>query len=170
MVLLAEMSCVSSLAFAQEMVLFRKEAPKPKKGADTIGFLYKASSAYLVGATVLDMSTTVRTLDHPTVAARSDGSTLARYYGEETGWAGCFGKRNTGAVVVANVALNAGINLLSRKLYNRGGHWRILAVAVNVLKGTDNVIAGVHNVHYDASVDGQVKLATGYTGQIFWPD
>jgi hypothetical protein len=139
-----------------------------EKKADKIDFLYRASNAYLVGGTWLDMTTTYPVLHHPTVAYRADGSVLTRYYGIETGWAGCLGRRNTVAVIAANVALNAGLNLLSRRIYRRGGRWRVLAITVNVLKGTDNLMAGVHNIRYNAGVDGRVQLATGYMGQIRW--
>jgi hypothetical protein len=161
--------CISSLAFAQEIEPFREEIrAKPKKETDKIGFLYKASDIYLSGATLLDMSSTVRVLHHPTTASRTDGSVLARYQGEEVGWASFLGKRNTGAAVGANVLLNVGMDLLGRRLYRRGGHWKILAVAVNVLKGTDNLMAGVHNIRYSSNIDGNICLATGYTGRVIW--
>jgi hypothetical protein len=167
--MLAVAGCTSSLTYAQMIEPFREEKPKEsKKEAGKIGFLYKASSVYLSGATLLDMSSTARVLNHPTVASTAEGSVLARYQGEEVGWAGFLGKRNTGAAVGANVLLNVGIDLLGRSLYRRGGHWRILAVAVNVLKGTDNLLAGIHNVRFNADTDGRIRLATGYTGRISW--
>lgn len=154
-----------SLANAQVQRFLKAE---PGKGAGKLGLLYRSSGLYLLGGTMLDMSSTVRALNHPTLALKADGSVLTRYYSIETGWAGCFGRRNTGAVVMANVALNVGINLLSRNLYRRGGRWRVLAIGVNVLKGTDNLMAGIHNVRYSAGVDGRLRMTTGYSGPISW--
>ncbi len=167
--LMLAMSASSPPANAQDQ-LFRNEDGRREsreKRADKLDFLYKASNVYLFAGTSLDMVTTVQGLNHPEMARRTDGSVLGRYPGVETGWAGCFGRRNTFAVVSANVALNVGINLLSRKIYRRGGHWRILAVALNVLKGTDNMAAGFHNMKYASALDERIR-ATGYTGQIVW--
>lgn len=139
-----------------------------EKKSDKIGLLYRVSSGYLSAATALDGFSTARVLSHPTMAYREDGSFLARYQGKEVGWAKMFGERNTFAAVGANAALNFGLSMLSQRLYRRGGHWRILAIGLNVLKGTDNLAAGVHNIRYNAGVDTQVQLATGYRGQIRW--
>lgn len=166
--LLLVMSWRSSLAYAQEQYLREGNPWEPERKADKIGSFYKVSELYLSGATVFDMWSTVKVLHHPTVAYRADNTVLAHYTGIETGWAGCFGNRNAGAAVAANVGLNAGLSFLSHKLYQRGGRWRILAIAVNVSKGTDNLIAGVHNVRWEASVNRRVQLATGYAGPIAW--
>lgn len=141
---------------------------RPRKKADKIDFVYKASEVYIGGATWFDMFTTVRGMDHPTVAMRADGSVLMRYHGVEVGWAKIVGDRNTGAVVAANVALNAGLALLSRRLYQRGGRWRYAAIAVNVLKGTDNALAAYGNIRYGGSIDERIRAVTGYTGPIHW--
>ena len=135
------------LVLAQDQ-FFRQEGrwePKKEEGRK-LDFLYKASRVYLFTGTSLDMVSTARALNHPTVARRTDGSVLGRYPAIETGWAGRFGRRNTFAVVGANVGLNAGIDLLSRRIYRRGGRWRILAITLNVLKGTGNMMAGIHNI------------------------
>jgi hypothetical protein len=158
--------CCPPLVYAQGRHLREDGPTKLKEGTGKIRFLYKASEVYLLGATVVDMTTTAQMIGHPTVARRGDGSLLAYYHGTEDGWAGFLGRRNAAGAVLANVALNAGLNLLGRKLYRKGGHWRYLAVMVNVLKGTDNLIAGIRNTRYD--VDGQVRAATGYGGTILW--
>ena len=165
---LVAMSILSSSAFAQIQDLRESRFPGPERKADKIDFLYKVSNAYFTGGTLLDMSTTYRVLRHPTIARRADNAVLAHYQGIETGWAGRFGRRNTAAAIGANVALNVGLSFLSRKLYRRGGRWRILAIGVNVLKGTDNIVAGIHNARYSAGVDGDVRMATGYSGPIYW--
>ncbi len=179
--LLLAMGLVSSSAFAQIQggnLELTKEAGtpsflrrasnrlEPKRETGKIAFLYKASNLYLLGGTTVDMITTARLMNHPTMAYRADGSALGLYSGVETGWARCLGRKNTGATVMANVALNAGVGLLSRKLYRRGGHWRIVAIAVNVLKGTNSMVAGIHNIRYDR--DEYVRKATGYKGQVVW--
>lgn len=168
--LMAVGSTCSSAAFAQVQYFQRNGfLPGPKKEDRKLNFLYRASDIYLSVGTALDATSTVRILDHPTVASRPDGTVLARYYGLETGWASCFGRQNASAVVAANVALNVGINLLSRRLYRRGGRWRILAITVNVLKGTDSLVAGIHNVRRNADVDRQIRVAAGgYSGPIVW--
>lgn len=121
-------------SFAQTQFQFKREDfLEPKRKADKIDFFYKASQGYLLGATGLDMSTTVMGLDHG---------------GVETDWAKCFGKRDTFGVVGANVGLNAGIGYLDRKMYQRGGRWRIAATVLNVLKGTTNTMSGIHNIRY----------------------
>lgn len=148
----------------------QEDTPKslePRRGAGKIGFLYKASRVYLLAGTALDATSTARLMGHPTLARREDGTVLARYYGTETGWASHFGgRRNTGAAIAANVALNAGMELFSRKMYRRGGRWRILAIAVNVFKGTDSMVAGIRNIRHDP--DRQVREVMGYRGQIVW--
>ena len=149
-----------------QMPRFQENVGPRKK--DKTDLLYQASRWYLTGATQLDMTTTFQVIHHPTVAHRADGSVIAHYYGAENGWAGCLGRRSAGAAIGANVALNVGLYLLSRKLYHRGGHWRDLAIVVNILKGTDNMMAGVHNVAYDTGVDGRIRMATGYSGPIHW--
>jgi hypothetical protein len=138
-----------------------KPAPKPS-------FAFRASEAYLAGGTAFDMSTTVRSLDHPTTALRSNGMFLTHYYVEEEGWAGVFGRRDALTAVVANVLLNAGIDRFSRKLYSRGGRWRALAYGVLLSKGTLNAVAAGSNIWNDERINGQVRLATGYKGQIVW--
>ncbi|HVN26466.1 MAG TPA: hypothetical protein VMT99_02325 [Candidatus Paceibacterota bacterium] len=115
--------------------IFAKELDK-QKADKRIDFAFKASRWYLRGATGLDMSTTYIGLD--------------RSHGVETGWAKCFGNRNTSAVIAANAGLNAGIDWLDRRLYQRGGRWRILATSLNVLKGTGNALDGVNNIRYIA--------------------
>jgi hypothetical protein len=114
------------------------------------------------------MTTTVRSLDHPTTALRSDGTFLTHYYVKEDGWAGIFGRRDAATAVVANVLLNAGIDHFSRKLYSRGGRWRVLAYGMVLGKGTINAIAAGSNLRNDEGINKQVSLATGYKGQILW--
>ena len=162
------MGFCSSSTFAQAQY-WQGVSKKSTKEDRRLNFLYGLSKDYLAAGTGLDMTTTVQILNHPTMASRPDGTILERYYGVETGWAGCLGRRNTFAAVGANMVLNAGVELLSRNLYRRGGHWRTLAIAVNVLKGTDNALAGIHNVRYRSDIDRQIRAASGgYTGAIVW--
>jgi hypothetical protein len=137
-----------------------------KEGMHKTTLFDKASRSYLVGGITLDAVSTFRLMDHPTKAYREDGSFLATYHGIETGWARCFGARNKFAAISANVALDAGIDMLSRKIYRRGGRWRILANGLTVLKGTGNMADGIHNMRFDP--DRSVRMATGYQGQIIW--
>lgn len=165
--MLVVMGAAPSLLNAQVQRL-REGSRESERGSGKFGLLYRVSSGYLFGATVLDGVSTTRVLNHPTMAYRADGSALASYHGREVGWAKVFGERNTSAAVGANVALNAGLSVLSRNLYRRGGRWRVLAIGLNVLKGTDNLAAGIHNIRYNAGVDSQIRSATGYRDQISW--
>ncbi|RJQ13484.1 hypothetical protein C4553_03835 [Candidatus Parcubacteria bacterium] len=173
-VMLAACASASS-AFAQDRQLFelrpieRKwEEPREEKDRK-VDFLFKASRVYLAAGTGLDAVTTVRVLNHPSMAYRADGSALGRSYGVETGWARALGKRNTGAVVAANVGLNLGVDLLSRKLYRKGGRWRYLAIGLNLWKATDSLKAGIHNINYHSNgFDRRMREATGYQGTIVW--
>jgi hypothetical protein len=164
--------CLPSLASAQEQpFLLRGNDWRPKREgrADKVDLLYKASRTYLWVGTSLDMATTVRALQHPGVARREDRSFLMNYPIRETGWAGRLGIRNAGGVVAANVALNFGIDLLGQKLYRKGGRWRFLAIGLNLFKGTDNAMAGIHNLGYcGGGLDQRIRQATGYRGQIVW--
>lgn len=141
------------------------EAPKP---VPKTSFAFKASELFFAGATAFDMTTTVRSLDHPTIALRSDGTPIAHYDGVEKGWAGIFGRRDPYTAVAANVILNAGIDRFSRRLYTRGGRWRALSYGMVLSKGALNMLAGAGNIRHDSRIDAQVRLATGYQGAITW--
>jgi hypothetical protein len=143
-------------------------APVKKEKTDKVDLFYKASRIYLIGGTGLDMSTTTQVLSHPTLASKPNGSVLAHYYGVESGWARFLGQRNTGAVVSANVALDTGISMFTRRLYQKGGRMRVLAVAINVLQGTGGAVAAFRNNRVSESVDKQVRQRTGYRGTIIW--
>lgn len=151
----------SSLALAQ----IQDKWKEPRKESK-MDFLYKASNVYLAGGTALDSFSTARFMNYNAVARRSDGVVLGRFYGQETGWAACFGKRNAFAAVSANAALNVGVGWLSRRLYRRGGKWRVLAIGLNFVKGTDSLAAGYHNITFNR--DLAVQQATGYRGRIVW--
>ena len=141
---------------------------KPDEQARKFRTAYRASRVFLYGATVFDASTTVQVMNHPTIASRPDGSVIARYHGTETGWASYFGKQNTFAAVTANVGLNVGVDWLSRRMYRRGGKWRMAAIGLNLAKGTGNLVCGIHNIRTDAGVDRRIRMATGYRGPISW--
>ncbi len=145
----------------------RPRAPEKKK-PDRTDFFYMASEGYLVGGTWMDSSTTVKGLEHPTMAYRKDNTFLMRYEVTENGWAGCFGKRDAFTASSANILLNVGIAELSRRLYRRGGHWRIAAITLNLAKGTGGMMAGIHNAQLDTSIDQRVRTLTGYHGVIVW--
>jgi len=165
--LLVAVSLVNSpLSFCQTQNLDDTLLESHEKKADKVKFLYRTSNLYFLSGTVLDMTSTAHVLNHPTMAQRGDGSILMHYHGIETGWAGYFGNRSTFAAVSANVGLNAGLSFLGEKVYRRGGKWRYVAIALNVLKGTDNLVAGVHNIQYNANQ--HVRMATGYSGPIVW--
>ena len=140
------------------------------KPAQKTSFAFKASEFYLAGGTALDMTTTVdgSGLGHPTAAYRSDGSFLTHYYVVETGWAGFLGRRDPFTAVAANVVMNAGIDRFSRRLYARGGRWKALGIGVLLAKGTLSSIAAGNNIRTGERIDRQVRLATGYRGQIVW--
>jgi hypothetical protein len=145
----------------------RAEIPKAEPVQKT-SFSFKASELFLASGTAFDMTTTVRGLDHPTSAYRSDGMLLTHYYVEETGWAGFLGRRDMFTAVGANVIKNALIDRYSRRLYSRGGRWRTVAFGMNILQGTLNSIAAGNNICSDERIDRQVRLATGYGGRIVW--
>lgn len=114
------------------------------------------------------MTTTIQGLSHPTTAYRSDDIFLTHYYVVESGWAGCFGKRDIATAVAANVMLNVGIDWFSRRLYARGGRWRVLAFGALLAKGTSSMIAAGSNIQNNERIDRNVRLATGYQGRILW--
>ena len=166
---LIAVSASSSRALAQTQPAPPDDAPrKLNEGRRKIDFLYLASETYLAAGTTLDMKSTVDGLDHPTTAYRANRTFLTHYYATESGWAKFLGKRNATGIVVANVLLNTGFDLVDRRLYRRGGRWRIAAVALNVLKGTENMADGFQNIRLNGSVDERVRLETGYTGRIIW--
>jgi hypothetical protein len=144
------------------------KAPEPAKKIPRISFAFRASELFLSGGTAFDMTTTVRGLNHPTTALRSDNTFLAHYYVTENGWAGMFGKRDAFTAVMANTLLNAGIDRFSRKLYSRGGRWRVLAYGTVLARGTINAIAAGENTQMNERIDTSVRTATGYKGQIIW--
>jgi len=163
--------CLPSLASAEEQPFLLKRndwKPERERRAPKLDFLFKASNTYLWAGTSLDMATTIQALHHPPIARQANGSFLMSYPSRETGWAGRLGIQNAGGVVAANAFLNFGINLLSRKLYRKGGRWRILAIGLNLYKGTDNAMAGIHNIRYSGSLDDRIRQATGYRGQVVW--
>jgi hypothetical protein len=141
-----------------------------KKKPDKLDFFYtKVAPTVLSAATTADVFTTVRGLDHPTVAYRPDGSVLTNYYVVETGWARYFGDRSPFAASTANVILNLGVMDLSHRLYLRGGRWRVAALALVLAKAGANFEGGIHNERYLAGIDSDVRRSTGYyTGAILW--
>jgi hypothetical protein len=97
----------------------RAKIPKEAERGQKPSFIFRASELYLSGGTAFDMTTTVRGLQHPTTAYRSDGSLLTHYYVVENGWAGFLGNRNCVTAVAANVALNVAVDRFSRKLLQK---------------------------------------------------
>lgn len=144
------------------------EIVQPKKDEGKTHAIFAASRFYLLGGSALDGVSTSLVMGHPKMAYRADGSPLASYQGIETGWARSFGSKNTFAAVGANVALDAGVGFAASKLYQKGGRWRYLAIGLNVLKGTDGLIAGIRNFRFASSVDRRVRLVTGYAGPVTW--
>jgi hypothetical protein len=163
------MCAAAPRAFAQTRFLPLPDSPKPPVRRSRLdGILYLASEGYLVGGTWLDASTTVKGLEHPTMAYRGNGSFLMRYVVTENGWARCMGNRDAFGVTAANVALNLGVWEASRRLFRRGGRWRILAIGLVVAKATASTWAGVHNIGLEAGINQKVRKATGYRGAIVW--
>jgi hypothetical protein len=160
----------SSHALAQTLSPLDSDKPRirEKKPIPKVDFKFMASELFLAGGTAFDMKTTVTGLSHPTTAYRADGIFLTHYYPVETGWARCFGNRNTFAIVNANVGLNAGINVFARRLATRGGRWRFVALGLDLAKATFSSEAAIHNIRYNATVDNRVRLETGYKGLILW--
>ncbi len=163
------MCAAAPRAFAQTRFSPLPESPKvPVRRSRLDGVLYLASEGYLAGGTWLDASTTVRGLEHPTMAYRGNGSFLMRYVVTEKGWARCMGNRNAFGVTAANVALNLGVLVASRRLFRRGGRWRILAIGFVVAKATASTWAGVRNIQLEGGINQQVRHDTGYRGAILW--
>lgn len=140
--LLFAVSLVSSLHVSAQVqpllaqsLLENRLPDEPKRKVDKIDFLYKASRIYLLEGTGLDAVTTAHALSQPNTV--------------EENWAACFGKKNTGAVVLANGFLNLGVGLASRELYKHRGQSKILgiaAVGLSLFKATDSTVAGIHNI------------------------
>lgn len=112
---------------------------------------YRASQWFLIGATAVDAVVTYRGLTHPTHLTGSyyvpdpglwiyPNVDLTRQF-SEGGWARFAGPRNAGGVVAANVALNAGVLLLSHELAKKGPRWRAVAMALNSAKAAGSVSA-----------------------------
>jgi hypothetical protein len=146
----------------------RAEIPKAEQVSKGTSLAFKASELFLFSGTAFDMTTTVKGLDHPTIAYTSEGKFLTHYYVEETGWAGFLGKRDAFTAVGANVFKNVLMDRYSRRLYTRGGRWRTLAFGMNIAQATFNSIAAGNNIRSDERIDKQVRLATGYRGLIVW--
>ena len=139
-----------------------------KKGVPAgIRKVSEISEIAFLGATVLDMTTTVHAFGHPTHAYSTSGELLAIYKPREVGWSGFLGS-NPFVTVGANLALNAGVNILSRRLYQRGGKSRWIAAGLVEAKTYMNLSAGIQNLHRGAAVDREVHLMTGYSGPIVW--
>lgn len=107
------------------------------KHVDPIDKIFETSRWYLRGATAIDATTTAIGMEFD--------------HGIETGWGRCFGPRNTSAVVAWNVGLSLGTEYLSKVIYQKGGKWRYAAAGMNLLKGSGNLAAGIHNAHYIAA-------------------
>jgi len=169
-ILLIALGLVSpTLAFTQFQSLPDEPAqPRQVEKVPKRDFLYLASEAYLVGGTVVDMRTTAEGLDHPTSAYTTSGKFLMQYTIRESGWASFLGVHNTFRVTTANVLMNTGLDLLDRKLYRRGGRWRIAAISLNVAKATIGVTDGLRNMKVLGNVDKVVQLQTGYRGAVVW--
>lgn len=133
-------------AAAQLRFLPHRQDPSEtsRKGeSKKIDFLYLMSQGSFAGATWFDGWTTERGLRrYPALT--------------EGGWARCLGTRNAFAVTAANVALDAGIEELSRRLYRRGGRWRFVAIGSVVAKTASSALAGAHNLRLEESMDGRV--------------
>ena len=160
----------SSPAFAQVALSSEGSLPDaPVKKSQKIDLLFRASEGYLAAGTTFDMMTTANNLGHPTTASSSGGVFLTHYYAEENGWAGpIVGQRNTTGVVLANVGLNLGIDLLDRRLFKRGGKWRVAAISLNMLKGTASMFCGMNNIRTNEGVNKVVQMQTGYKGIVVW--
>ena len=162
---------VTNSSSANSQTLVSPGVSRKVSGAKQVpktSFAFRASELYLAGGTAFDMTTTIQGLSHPTTAYRSNDTFLTHYYVVESGWAGCFGKRDIVTAVTANVMLNVGVDWLSRRLYARGGHWRVLAFGALLTKGTFSMIAAGSNIQNNERIDRNVRLATGYRGTILW--
>jgi len=167
--ILLVMVVFASAAHAQVQQFRQRTPEETKRDSRKLDNLYRISRLYLSVGTGLDGFSTARGLNHPTIAHRTDQSVLGYFYGTEVGWAGSVvGKRNTSAVVAANVLLNFGVERLSRTLYRKGGRWRLLAIGLCLWKATDSTVAGVGNFRFNAGIDARLRTATGYQGKIIW--
>jgi hypothetical protein len=105
-ILLAVMSVMNSSlpANSQSMFLLNGNSAKALKPEPVhkTSFAFKTSELFLAGGTAFDMTTTVRSMGHPTAAYRSDGTFLARCDVSETGWAGFLGKQDPYTALVQN--------------------------------------------------------------------
>lgn len=155
------------LAAADKRVPQENTAETKKDVPPGVRKVFVLSEYCFLGATVLDMTSTVHALDHPTKAYDSGGTLLAVYKPREVGWSGFLGS-NPFVTVGANLALNAGVNILSRRLYQRGGKARWIAVGLVGAKTYLNLSAGIQNVDHGKVVDREVHSMTGYNGPIIW--
>lgn len=146
----------------------RPDVPVVRRVPQKPSFAFIASEISLAGGTAFDLATTATLLNHPTAAYMSDGQFLTHYYTTEDGWAGVFGKRDPVSATLANGIKNAMLERFTYRLYERGGRWRILGFGLNFLQGGISSAAAIHNIRFGGRIDEQVRLATGYRGQIVW--
>lgn len=169
LLVLCAMGISPSVAQAQTQLLQGTLIRKQKGESGNLDFLFKVSEWTLREGTALDAIGTRVVIDHPTVARRTDGSVLGYFYGKEEGWAGpIVGRRDASGAIAANILLNIGVDLLSQKLYRRGGRLRFLALGLRLWKSTDSTMAGVHNLRFNAGINDRLRVATGYRGRIIW--
>jgi len=68
------------------------------------------------------------------------------HHDSEVGWAKCFGEHNIAGVVIANGAVNFGVDWLGGRIYRKGGRWRYVAVALTAGRAVEVAGAGFHNI------------------------
>lgn len=133
---------------------FAQENDRPSKVEEV---LYHSSQAVLVGGLTWDMVTTVIPMNHPTLVSYQyceNGTSICQFpvsvetsvTFREVGWASWYGIQKPHSVVIANIALDAGILTASHLLYKKGGIWRKVAIGINFAQGGSRLYAGFGNV------------------------
>lgn len=158
-----------SPAFSQTRENTLLEEPKRQESAKT-DFAFKSARILFWSGVAADVSTTMYTLGHPTVASQPDGRLLGTYYARELNPPGnLFGGRNRFAVAAMLVGQDFLIDLAARKMRRRGGVWGKAATGLLALEGANGIRSAFSNMKKNAGVDERVRATAAYpSGRIVW--
>jgi len=157
----------SAFSQTQEDKLFeepkRQESVKPD-------FTSKFARGLFWTTTVADMTTTLYTLNHPTVARRPDGSLLGTYHPQELSLPGnLLGSRNRFGIVALNVGQDLLVDRLAERMRRKGGKWGKVATGLLALQSANRIHAAFGNMKRNASVDKRMRAMADYpVGRIDW--
>lgn len=154
---LPDLSSVDVSASADAVVASKPESEQPSK---TDRILFRSSQWSHVGTALLDDVTTGWFMTHPQVASYclEGGPTLCTHSvtktisWSEAGWtAGLVGKKSPTKTLLLSAAVDTGIFLTSRALYNHGGVWRKIGIGLNFVQAAGHLQGGIRNLRSRAN-------------------